>query len=95
LFFFRPDDTSSQVEKSKSHAVRPLISIVHNTSRHDDGINVLNSLGAISIIKKVQNWSKDSEINILCCMILALLSTPEQIKNDRKHMGVLNHRRPH
>lgn len=77
----------SQGNKSKSDAVRPLISIIHNTSRHDDGINVLNSLGAISVIKKVQSRTENSEINILCCMILALLSTPEQIKNDRKRMN--------
>jgi hypothetical protein len=47
----------------------------------------LNSLGAINIIKKVQNHTENSEIKILCCMTLALLSTPEQIKNDRKHMN--------
>jgi hypothetical protein len=44
-------------------------------------------LGAIDTIKEVQSWTKDSEINMLCCMILALLSTPEQIKNDRKRMN--------
>ena len=47
----------------------------------------MNSLDAISVIKKVQNETEDSEINILSCMTLALLSTPEQIKNDRKHMN--------
>jgi hypothetical protein len=47
----------------------------------------LNSLGAASVVQEVQNETKDAEINILCCMILALLSTPEQIKNDRKHMN--------
>jgi hypothetical protein len=44
-------------------------------------------LNAINIIKRVQGSTKNSEINILCCMILALLSTPEQIKKDRKHMN--------
>lgn len=82
-------DSSSVLnsEKSKSNVVRPLISIVHNISRHDDGINILNSLNAIDIIKNIQSWTNNSEINILCCMILALLSTPEQIKSDRKRMN--------
>ena len=26
-------------------------------------------------------------LNTMCCMILALLSTPEQIKNDSKRMN--------
>lgn len=56
-------------------------------SRHDDGIAVLNSLDGITIVKEVQSWTKDPEINILCCMILALLTTPEQIKNDRRRMN--------
>jgi hypothetical protein len=47
----------------------------------------LNSLDAINAIKEVQNSTENSEIKILCCMTLALLSTPEQIKNDRKHMN--------
>ena len=48
---------------------------------------ILNSLDAINVVKQVQSGTKDSEINILCCMVLALLSTPEQIKNDRKRMN--------
>ena len=72
---------------SKSDARESLINIIHNTSRHDDGINALNSLGAIDVIKKIQSMTANSEIGMLCCMILALLSTPEQIKNDRKRMN--------
>ena len=49
-------------------------------------------MDAINVLKQVQNETEDSIINILCCMILALLSTPEQIKNDRKRMNnVLDH----
>ena len=73
--------------KPKSACIRPSISIIHNISRHDDGIIVLNGLDAINVVKKLQNSSEDAEINILCCMSLALLLTPEQIKTDRKHMN--------
>ncbi|CAF5049098.1 unnamed protein product, partial [Rotaria magnacalcarata] len=34
---------------------RPFISIAHNISRHDDGADELNQLGAIQIIKQYQN----------------------------------------
>ncbi|CAF1478853.1 unnamed protein product [Adineta steineri] len=71
----------------KSNAIHAFISIIHNTSRHDDGITVLNSLEAISVIKKVQNSTTDPTINLLCSMSLALLLTPKQIKNDRKRMN--------
>src|SRR4051812_27473459 len=33
--------------------IRPSISIIHNISRHDDGITVLNTLNAINIIKTI------------------------------------------
>ncbi|CAF3273591.1 unnamed protein product [Rotaria sp. Silwood2] len=77
----------------KIYAVRPLISIIHNISRHDDGISRLNSFDALNLIKKFKNDIFDTysslkdEIIILSSMTLALLSTPEEIKKDRKRMN--------
>ena len=67
--------------------MKRLINITVNISRHDDGIDALNSLNAISIVQQIQSRVQDSKVNILCCMSLALLSTPEQIKNDRRRMN--------
>ena len=61
--------------------------MIYNISRHDDGIQVLNSLDTTNRIKEVQACSTDSELSIICSMIMALLSTSEQIKNDRKRMN--------
>jgi hypothetical protein len=61
--------------------------VIYNISRHDDGIQVLNFLDTTNKIKEVQTHNKDPTVNIVCSMILALLSTPEQIKNDRKRMN--------
>ncbi|CAM4762838.1 unnamed protein product [Rotaria magnacalcarata] len=68
---------------------RPFISIAHNISRHDDGADELNQLGAIQIIKQYQNiktGTVDSH-NLIAIMTLALLSTPDQIKQDKKGMN--------
>ena len=75
------------MSSSKIQCIRPSISILHNISRHDDGIVRLNELNAIDLIKTLETRTKDTEIEILCCMSLALLLTAEQIKNDRKHMN--------
>ncbi len=64
-----------------------LISIIYNISRHDDGIKKLNALNAADVIKIFQDRDEYIELNTKCCMTLALLSTPEQIKNDHKRMN--------
>jgi hypothetical protein len=63
-----------------------LISIIYNISRHDDGIKKLNALNAADVIKIFQDRDEYIELNTKCCMTLALLSTPEQIKKDSKCM---------
>jgi hypothetical protein len=63
------------------------MSIIYNISRHDDGIKQLNVLNAAEVIKAFQSINNHIELNIKCCMTLALLSTPEQIKKDRKRMN--------
>jgi hypothetical protein len=70
--------------KSDVHIVtqRQIISIIHNISRHDDGVKQLNALNATEVIKLFQSNHENIEVNITCYMTLALLSTPEQIKHD-------------
>ena len=59
-----------------------IISILHNISRHDDGIKQLNDLNATALVKIFQSKTRDNVVNTTCCMILALLLTPQQIKNE-------------
>ncbi len=73
--------------KEDSENFEYIVTIIYNISRHDDGIQVLNSLNAATKIKEMQMHNKDPEINIMYSMIIALLSTSEQIKNDRKRMN--------
>jgi hypothetical protein len=63
---------------------RPMVSIVHNLSRHDDGADELNKYGAIETINRIQQLGsvRQSKVTLINTMSLALLSTPEQIKAD-------------
>jgi hypothetical protein len=65
---------------------RPMVSIVHNLSRHDDGADELNKYGAIETINRMQQLDsvRQSKMQLINTMALALLSTPEQIKADPK-----------
>ncbi|CAF0805995.1 unnamed protein product [Rotaria sordida] len=74
-------------KQGQSEDVRYIVGMIYNISRHDDGIQALNSLDTTDRIKEIQTHNNDQEINILCSMIIALLSTSEQIKNDRKRMN--------
>jgi hypothetical protein len=73
--------------QKQSDDLKYIVGVIYNISRHDNGIQVLNSLNTTDRIKEVQTHSTDPEINIICSMIIALLSTPDQIKNDRKRMN--------
>ncbi|CAM4887948.1 unnamed protein product [Rotaria socialis] len=79
-----------QAQKNKRQAATPLIYTMYNISRHDDGIIDLNSHQAADLMTK---WHQDScfecpnNVKIHCQMTLALLSTPDQIKNDRKRIN--------
>ncbi|CAF0946961.1 unnamed protein product [Adineta steineri] len=64
-----------------------LVGVIYNISRHENGIQVLNSLDTTNKLKEFQKHHQNSDINILCMMTMALLSTPEQIKNDRRRMN--------
>lgn len=63
---------------------RPMVSIVHNLSRHDDGADELNRYAAIDTINRMQQLDsvRYSKMTLINTMALALLSTPEQIKVD-------------
>lgn len=63
---------------------RPMVSIVHNLSRHDNGVDELNKYGAIDTINQMQQLEsvRQSKMLLINTMALALLSTPEQIKVD-------------
>jgi len=47
----------------------------------------LIALNVVDIIKEFEKYNEDNDLAAKCCMILALLSTPEQIKNDHKRMN--------
>ncbi|CAF0759265.1 unnamed protein product [Rotaria sordida] len=67
-------------------ARRPIVSIVHNLSRHDNDADELNKYGAIEIINQMQQLDnvRQSTTLLINTMTLALLSTPNQIKTDPK-----------
>ncbi|CAF4349122.1 unnamed protein product [Rotaria sp. Silwood2] len=81
----------AQSIKLKETSRRPLISIIHNIARHDDGADELNNHGAIDVIKQYQKnqLEKVDSKSLIASMALALLSTPEQLKNDKKGMNVV------
>ncbi len=64
-----------------------LITIIYCISRHDDGVKQLNALNAIDLIEAFQSLEKGGALGTKCWMILALLLTPEQIKNDSKRVN--------
>jgi hypothetical protein len=82
------------IADSPSKATRKLIGIVHNISRHDDGVDELKKLDGLSIIKDFQSRHADTcvnEPNLVASMAIALLSTPEEIRSDNKRMNkILN-----
>ncbi|CAF1586768.1 unnamed protein product [Rotaria sp. Silwood1] len=81
----------SQSAKLTDSGRRPLISIVYNLARHDDGADELNKYGAIDMIKKFKNIKpekKDTRI-FTASMALALLSTPEELKQNKKGMNTV------
>ncbi|CAF1671444.1 unnamed protein product, partial [Didymodactylos carnosus] len=69
---------------------REMIHIIRNLVQHEDGVQSLNQHQAINIINKFQNQEQiktESELIVLGRMIWALLSTPEQIKNNQQRMN--------
>ncbi|CAF3809620.1 unnamed protein product [Rotaria socialis] len=69
---------------------QPLIHIALNISWHDEGADELNKYRAIAVIKQYQKkYIEDDSRLIVFGMVLALLSTPEQLKNDAKDMKIV------
>jgi hypothetical protein len=60
---------------------------MHNVCLHDDGMKKFVELNVVDIIKTFEKYHENNDLTVKCCMILALLSMPEQIKNDHKRMN--------
>ncbi|UJR23373.1 hypothetical protein I4U23_026382 [Adineta vaga] len=77
-----------------SQTICQLINIIHNISRHDDGTDELNQFNGLQILKDVQNNTTqklDDFNNLVISMVIAQLSTVEQIRSDNKRMNrILN-----
>ncbi|CAF1438264.1 unnamed protein product [Adineta ricciae] len=78
--------SDSLTEKSR----RAFPSILQNIARHDQGAEKLNQFDAIEILKAYQqkNLEKSGSRKLLISMTIALLSTPEQLKDNKKGMNV-------
>lgn len=63
-----------------------IVTIIYNISRHDQGIECLNRLNTSDFIAKLEDLNRNKHINMMSCMILALLSTPEQIRTNQNQM---------
>ncbi|CAF1128641.1 unnamed protein product [Rotaria sordida] len=81
----------AQSTKLTEKSRQPLISIIHNIARHDDGADELNNHGVIDVIKQYQKTGleKENSRSLVASMALALLSTPEQLKTDKKGMNIV------
>ncbi|UJR07258.1 hypothetical protein I4U23_011546 [Adineta vaga] len=75
------------ISKEQLSDVERLVGTIYNISRHDNGVQVLNSLNTTNQLKDFLVNHPDIELKIMCAMTTALLSTPEQIKTDRKRMN--------
>ncbi|CAF1254727.1 unnamed protein product [Didymodactylos carnosus] len=79
-----------RIENLTSKLYISLLNIIHNLARHDDGADELSRYDGINILKMLQTKSivqTDNEMSLLCSMSLALISTPEQIKNNNQFMN--------
>lgn len=70
--------------KLTSSERRPMVSIIHNLSRHDEGADELNEHSALEILKRWQQEDSAGQwkVSLLMTMSLAHLSSPDQIKAD-------------
>ncbi|CAF1472663.1 unnamed protein product [Adineta steineri] len=71
-----------------------IAAIIYNISRHDDGADELNKLDGLRILKDIQS-NKTEDLNdfknLRISMIIAHLSTVEQIRSDNKRKNrILN-----
>ncbi|CAF1420355.1 unnamed protein product [Adineta ricciae] len=75
-----------------AEATEPLIRIIYNMARHDDGADEYNKLGALEIVKQYQRRdeiAQNNKLSLCCSLAIALLSTPEQLKEDQKGMNTV------
>jgi len=84
IFNFRQENRYLFFEKS-------ILNTIFNISRHDQGIEWLNQFNTTELILKFPNTHQDTNVTTTCSMILALLSTPEQIKHQKYLTDVFDH----
>ncbi len=73
----------SREMKFRDEKVNAPIHILHNISRHDDGIDELNTYDALKVIDEVKTESTDGDdMTIHIAMIRALLTDINQIQSD-------------
>ena len=84
----------SMIPELPQDTFHSIVSILHNISRHDDGADQLMQMNGLQTLTELQNNSvimEDGEINLVTSMAVALLSTPEQIRSDKKRRNkILN-----
>lgn len=72
--------------------INSIISIIHNISRHDDGADEIRKLDGLMTIKDLQTncmTNFEDYTNLSLSMIIALLSTSEQIRFHNKRMNII------
>jgi hypothetical protein len=76
-------------KKFKEDKIDAPIHILHNLSRHDDGIDQLNRYNTLAVIGKIQVKSRTNadtdDLTLHVAMIHALLSDASEIKSDASH----------
>ncbi|UJR07250.1 hypothetical protein I4U23_011538 [Adineta vaga] len=79
--------SSFLTEKSR----RPFLGIIQNIARHDDGTDKLNEFNGLEIVKQYQQQKleKTQTRKLILSMSIALLSTHEQLKDNRKGMNIV------
>ena len=75
---------------------RPCIHIIHNLARHEQGVQALNNINCINVLKEFKQRVLDPnktnedelyvELRLLYCMVLSLLTEPKENREDLKNL---------
>ncbi len=75
---------------------RPCIHLLHNLARHEQGVQALNSVDCINVLKefkqrildpnKANNDELYVELRLLYCMVLSLLTEPKENREDLNNL---------
>ncbi len=79
-----------KITRISSSTIHRIISIIHNITRHEDGVDEFKKFDGFLIVKSFQvirvNDIK-TETNLVLLMTTVFLSTPEQIRLDNKRIN--------